>query len=215
MATKTGTRRVTEATALGPEPTNDAVSAIRTALPKHVRFTLEGTTDILFHRWSTESVEAKANAGKNSASKKTDDLDAYVYRTDDGELAIPGTYVHGSMTNAARSKKDPRSPRKSAMDLYKAAIAPITLLATLGVHEWEYVHAERAVVQRNAITRRRPALTAGWKAEWEFLILGTEYVSPMDFLDTLVMAGQFVGLGDHRPTYGRFAVVAFEEVELS
>jgi hypothetical protein len=35
------------------------------------------------------------------------------------------------------------------------------------------------------------------------------YDGPMDFLDVLSLAGKVVGLADHRPTYGRFAVTNF------
>jgi hypothetical protein len=36
-----------------------------------------------------------------------------------------------------------------------------------------------------------------------------EYVSPAALLDTISQAGRLVGVGDFRPTYGRFAVTRF------
>lgn len=99
------------------------------------------------------------------------------------------------------------------MDLYKAAIAPLTELASLGTAKWDFIDARRVTVQRAGITRRRPAFNAGWKATFDFSVLLPEYVAPMDFLDILTLAGRVIGLADMRPTYGRFAVVSFTTKE--
>ena len=45
--------------------------------------------------------------------KKTDNLEAYVWRDDDGMICIPGSYVHRAMVEAGRFIQDPRSARKS------------------------------------------------------------------------------------------------------
>jgi hypothetical protein len=37
-----------------------------------------------------------------------------------------------------------------------------------------------------------------------------EYIPPDGLLDVIVNAGRLVGVGDSRPTYGRFQVVRFE-----
>ncbi|MBR0315381.1 MAG: hypothetical protein IJQ99_00740, partial [Synergistaceae bacterium] len=41
--------------------------------PFSVKIKLQGTQDILFHRWNNEVVEAKAAAKKGSKEKKTED----------------------------------------------------------------------------------------------------------------------------------------------
>jgi hypothetical protein len=192
-----------------PEPTNGAEDQIAYEYPFVCEFTLQGVCPILFHRWNVEAVEEKAAAKKGSAAKKTDNIESYVYRTEDGEIAIPGSYVHGAMIQAARYRQDPRSPRKSAMDLYKAAVASMTEQASLGDTKWDFVDQRRVTIQRAGITRHRPGFNAGWQATFEFGVLLPEYVGPMDFLDVLSLAGKVVGLADHRPTYGRFAVTNF------
>jgi hypothetical protein len=114
---------------------------------------------------------------------------------------------------AAKFKQDPRSPRKSAMDLLKAAVVTLTPLADLGVSNWDYEHKCRVQVQRNGITRVRPALNVGWEAEFVMLVTLPEYVSP-SFLHQLINdAGRLVGIADFRPTYGRFSVTKFEVLE--
>jgi hypothetical protein len=36
------------------------------------------------------------------------------------------------------------------------------------------------------------------------------YISQSDLLETLTIAGKVIGVGDFRPTYGRFQITSFE-----
>lgn len=193
----------------GNSPTNDAAVDIEAAAPLMVTFTIEGTSAFLFHRWSNEAVAAKAVAAKNSTAKKTDNVESYVYRNADGELCIPGEYVRMSVVMAAKYRQDPRSSRKSAFDLFKAGIISLTELASLGVSDWDYLDARRVMVQRSGVTRQRPAMNTGWRAEFQFLINTPEYISPSLLHAVLNDAGRLVGVGDFRPTFGRFLVKSY------
>jgi hypothetical protein len=185
----------------GEVPTNGAKTSIQMSLPYLVDVELEGVSDLIFHRWNCESVTAKGAAAKGSAAK------------DKGELCIPGEYVRRSIIEAAKYRQDPRSPRKSAMDLFKAAIIPLTPLATLGIKTWDYIDTRRVTVQRNGINRSRPAVKVGWRAKFQFQINLPEYVSTGDFAETLANAGRLIGLADIRPTYGRFRVASCEVIK--
>lgn len=195
---------------IGGDINNDAAGAIATLQPYRALIRIEGAADILFHRWSCEAVEAKASAAKGSKAKKVDDVESYVYRDEDRQLCIPGEYLRQSLINAAKYKQDPRSPRKSAMDLMKAALVPLTVLAPLGTADWDYLHKCRVQVQRNAVTRVRPAMKAGWSAEFIVLVNLPEYVEPTALNELTQSAGRLIGLGDFRPTYGRYVVTSFE-----
>lgn len=197
------------------DTTNDAADIIVAEAPYVAHVTIEGVAPILFHRWSNEAVAAKASAAKGSTAKKTDDVESYIYRCADGTIGIPGEYLRGAIcgpAGAAKYRQDPRSPRKSALDLYKAAVVPLTHLASLGKAEWDYLDARRVTVQRAGVTRVRPAFMPGWRAEFDLQVLLPQYVAPTDLHSVISAAGQFVGLADFRPTYGRFAVVGFEVV---
>lgn len=196
------------ATALRPV-SNDAEEMVAIGEPYTVAVTIRGSAAILFHRWSNESVAAKSAAAKNSKAKKTDDLASYVYRCDNGHLGLPGEYLRQSIIGAARFRQDPRSPRKSAMDLYKAGVVAITELADLGVEDADYIDRRRVLIQRNAITRERPALREGWTATIELMVLLPEYIDRTTLLEIIGSAGRLIGVGDFRPTYGRFAVSNF------
>lgn len=190
--------------------TNGGKSAIEQGLPYALSVTVQGASDMLFHRWNCEAVDAKANAAKNSTAKKTDDVESYVWRNEKNELCIPGEYFRQSMVHAAKFKQDPRSPRKSAMDLFRAGVVSLTPLASLGSVDWDYVDTRRVTVQRAGINRVRPAMRQNWSTRVEFQILTPEYIDPTLFQEVLNTAGRLVGVGDFRPTYGRFFISKFE-----
>jgi hypothetical protein len=191
-------------------PSNDGEIFVSMEVPYIAQVRIEGVSAILFHRWSNESVAAKAAAAKNSRAKKSDDVESYVWRDLAGDICIPGTYLRGAIIEAARYRQDPRSTRKSARDLFKAGVISLTELASLGKATWDYLDEQRVLVQRNAITRSRPAFHAGWIAEFEIQVVLPEYIPPADLLTVLTSAGRLVGLADFRPTYGRFQVTRFE-----
>jgi hypothetical protein len=202
MATKTKATKRLEA-----QVNNDAEAAI--LMPYVVECEITGTSPILFHRWSCEDVEAKATAAKNSKAKKTDNIEAYLYRNDKREICIPTEYFRQSIITAAKCRQDPRSPRKSACDLFKASVLSISDLATTGCGEPDYIDKRRVCVQRAGITRLRPALDAGWKVRVLLQVQTPEYIAPSFLLDVMADAGRLVGVGDFRPTYGRFQVSNF------
>jgi len=198
------------------EPTNGAVETIETGLPYIVHVTIEGSADLLLHSWNCEAIEEKSTAKKGSAAKKSDNIESYVRRNEEGFICLPSEYLRMSVVNAAKYRQDPRSPRKSAMDLYKAAIvslvplSPITTVSGELPKIWDYEHRCRVQIQRNGITRCRPAFREGWRVEVPLMVNLPEYVSPRDLNEVIASAGRLIGVGDFRPTYGRFQVVKFE-----
>lgn len=193
--------------------TNDANMLIDMSKPYRVEIKIKGTSDILFHRWSCEDVKEKSNSAKGSKARKTDNVESFVYRCDDNTIGIPGEYLRQSIIGAAKFLQDPRSPRKSAQDLYKAGIVSLTDTASLSKTTWDKLHQCRVTIQRNAITRTRPCFLKGWEASFILLILLPEYI-PVEILTQVVNeAGRLIGLGDFRPTYGRFSVISINELK--
>lgn len=197
---------------------NGASEALASEFPYIANALLRGTTDLLFHRWNTEEVAAKSSAMKNSATKKTDNTESYLWRNAAGEICIPGEYVRQSIIHAAKYSADPRSPRKSAMDLVKAGVQVLSNLSPLGHFVAanggdfaafvapDYLDQRRVVVQRAGITRTRPAFFAGWTARFEFQVVTPELIPPSFLRELLDRAGKLVGIADFRPTFGRFVV---------
>lgn len=189
---------------------NDA--EINIMAPYIVECTITGTAPILFHRWSCEDVAAKNAAAKNSSVKKTDNIEAYLYKNKKGEICVPTEYVRQSLIAAAKFRQDPRSPRKSACDLFKAGIVAISELSSTGLKEADYIDKRRVCIQRAGITRLRPALNTGWSVTVQLQVQTPEYISMQLLNEVLSDAGRLVGVGDFRPTYGRFQVREFKVV---
>lgn len=205
----------TRATSIG-ELTNGAQDIIETNIPYIVHVTITGSADLLLHAWNCEAVEAKSSAKKGSDAKKSDNLESYVRRNDEGVICLPSEYLRMSIVNAAKFRQDPRSPRKSAMDLYKAALVSLVPLSPIVnvtgelPKMWDYEHKCRVQVQRNGITRIRPAFKEGWRVEVPIMCNLPEYVSPKDLNEVIGQAGRLIGVGDFRPSYGRFQVIRFD-----
>lgn len=199
-------------TAVGT-PTNGAQNGIEMQLPYRAQVTIQGVAPILFHAWNVESVESKGNAKKGSKEKKTDDVESYIYRNEKKEICIPGEYLRGSIIAAAKFQQDPRSPRKSAADLFKAAIVSLTPLASLGAKDWDYLDRRRVTIQRNAITRTRPAMREGWTATFILMCNLPEYITEDMLNATIQQAGKLIGLADFRPSFGRFLVTDFKVLD--
>ena len=198
-----------KATAVGPV-SNGAEVEIGFTQPYSVKTVIEGSAPLLFHRWNVEAVAEKARAAKGSKAKKEDNVESYVYRDDRNHICLPGEYFRQSIIHAAKYIQDPRSPRKSAMDLFKAGLVVLTDLASLGKTEWDFLDQRRVTVQRNGLTRVRPAMQKGWRATFELQVILPEYIT-RDVLNAAIQnAGRLVGIGDFRPTYGRFQVIEFK-----
>jgi hypothetical protein len=198
------------------EPTNGGKEAIETGIPYTAHITIVGSADILLHAWNCEAIDEKSKAKKGSDAKKTDNIESYVRRNEEGIICLPAEYLRMSVVNAAKFRQDPRSPRKSAMDLFKAAVVSLAPLSPIIDHkgnvakEWDFEHRCRVQVQRNGITRTRPAFKEGWSTEASLMVVLPEYVDSSTLHEVVSSAGRLIGVGDFRPTYGRFQVSKFE-----
>lgn len=192
----------------GIELLNGVENIVKLETPYVVQIEITGSCPVIFHRWSCEDVASKAAAKKGSKEKKSDNVESFIYRDQDGHICLPGEYLRMAMVYAAKFKQDPRSPRKSAFDLFKAGIVPLTELAKIngGTKNWDFIDQRRVVIQRNSITRMRPSFLKGWSAEIEILVNVPEYIDFTLFCEVLEMAGRLIGVADFRPTYGRFNI---------
>lgn len=209
-----------EPQALGGDISNAGAPTIELEQPYRISVTITGDAPILFHRWQSDAIDAKAKAAKGSAAKKSDNIESYVWRNSDNLICLPGEYLRGSLIDpkngAAKYMQDPRSPRKSALDLFRAGVLSLTEMAPINradgtlADTWDYIDRRRVSVQRNGITRERPAFAAGWSATVILMVTTPHYIDPILLRQTLTQAGRLVGVGDFRPSFGRFSVTNCE-----
>ena len=57
-----------------------------------------------------------------------------------------------------------------------------------------------------------PEFAAGWRMRFHVHVTNDESITPVALRKVLDLAGESVGLGVHRPKYGRFMVVKFDEI---
>lgn len=198
-----------------------AVNGARSEIPGQeyaVSVTIVGTVPLFMHRYDVEGVKSKGRAAKNSAEKKSDDVESYLYRdpADPKQVCIEGPSIKACLRDAARSVPDPRSPRKSARDLVTAGIRVEPFAVHLGKTTWDYIDERRALVQRAAVPRRRPAFKEGWRLTFRIVVLAAEYINEEWLADLVQRAGRFQGLLDGRSIgYGLFRVESIKRVKLS
>jgi hypothetical protein len=209
----------TTANHLGGDVSNSGESAILMEAPYRATIEVTGDSAILFHRWQSDAVAAKASAAKGSAAKKSDDVESYLWRNENNEICLPGEYLRGTLIDprngAAKYQQDPRSPRKSALDLFRAGVISLTDLAPITTVDGrvaiapDYIDRRRVTISRAGITRERPAFYKGWSAEVTLLVTTPQYIDPSLLRRTITQAGMLVGLADFRPTFGRFSITKF------
>ena len=59
-----------------------------------------------------------------------------------------------------------------------------------------------------------PTFSSGWRMKFMIQLMNDESLLPVALKKVLDKAGEAVGLGVHRPKYGRFMVVRFDEVPI-
>lgn len=60
-----------------------------------------------------------------------------------------------------------------------------------------------------------PEFAAGWRMKFQIHVMDDDAITPSALKRVLDKAGEAIGLGVHRPKYGRFMVVGFQEIEIS
>jgi len=192
-------------------PNYEVGDIVDVGVPYSVQVHVRGTSDLLFHRWSCD--ENEEGNRKRKGSKKFPEPDTFLYRDEKNEICIPSEHFRQAVIHAAKYRKDPRSSRKSLRDVCQAGIiCEEPQLIPLGKDKPDYYHKCRVNIQRNSITRIRPAFLKGWECKIVFTILLSEYISEELFNEILIDAGRLCGVGDFRPTYGRFQVIQFKKI---
>lgn len=195
---------------------NAAKNLISFSEPYQATIKVVGTAKMLMHCWNNAAVAEKAAAKKNSEAKKTDDLESYVLRNEKGVIVMPTLNFCAAIREAGKSFSDPTSPRKSMKDRLKAIIIPVEeygiMVSADGANKgksWDFVDSRRVVIQRAGITRNRPGFYEGWSITFNIQVIEPEYLQPAKLYEIIDSAGKFQGLGDFRPTFGRFRIEGF------
>lgn len=183
---------------------------------------IKGTAPLLQHRFPMPSLETMSKGGtkRTGAVDYTQEWKEYFYANSDGEIYQPASHIEGTMIKAAVNFKVTGRGRKTYKDLFRAAVFvtpdeihhdSFTVPDELDTDADKplYLDMRPVVIQRSRVVRIRPAFKAGWELEFTIEVLDDQ-IAPELVQDVLALAGKTVGIGDHRPRFGRFAITRFE-----
>lgn len=183
---------------------------------KEVNVGIRGSVPLLMHRFDesaeldkpTRKVLVKSRDPRKEAEKAA-------YRLPDGTLYAPGSWFL-AMLQAAGSEHKARGSRRSLRYIIPSAVMMeeevVPILNGDGKSKAkEFEVDSRPVVIRatkGRIMRHRPKLNH-WGADFRLLI--DDDVLPLEVVNQLMVeGGQKIGVGDHRPAFGRFIVTKWD-----
>lgn len=168
---------------------------------------VKGVAPLLQHRYADEKQDdsPKQVAGKRDYSKEAE---LALYKSPEGEIYQPSSHIEGAMLKAAANFQIGGRGKKTYKDLFKSAVIVAPFAIPHKNPKWE-VDRRPVIVNRGRIMRERPMFTE-WELEFDVQVMDEQI--PNSVVNAiLTFAGQYVGIGDYRPKFGRFIVTKFEE----
>jgi len=184
--------------------------------------TIEGVAPLLQHKFGVEAQTELADQVKQHSGQKDysgEWLDtAYLLGN---EIYPPAEHIWQAMIRAGVNFRIKGKGRKTYKDLISCAVIVEPDLIPHGLELPEemttdpsqpvYVDKRPVRIQRARVLRERLALSKGWKLAFEMLITDDQLQKEV-IKAILDYAGQYVGIGDFRPKFGRFIVTEFNEM---
>ena len=174
-----------------------------------INVTVKGAAPLLQHRFATEKqteAPVRASGKRNYDSEALDAL----YTLRDGTIYQPATHFEQAIKKSAAKFLIGGRGKKSYKELVQCALL---VKPDCIVHKIQKYNVDRraVIVNKSRIMRERPIFPE-WELEFEIHLLDVQL--KIEAVNTiLVDAGQYVGIGDYRPKYGRFIVTRFEAKE--
>lgn len=191
---------------------------------KTLRVTWKGITPLIMHSCKcVNPLHPIAKELKKYTSKKNkteEDLNiisdlewkAGAYWDDEIGLYIPGENVEATIQNGAKANKKGKDIQKyvDVKDLYIPFNYGENLTLDELVSKYEYRDTRPMNVQRSKVIRTRPRFDQ-WNITFT-LVYNEDKIDLDTIVNAIEYAGQYVGLCDSRPKYGKFVSIV-EEVD--
>ena len=190
---------------------------------KTLRITWKGITPLIMHSCKcVNPLHPIAKELKKYTSKKNkteEDLNiisdlewkAGAYWDDEIGLYIPGENVEATIQNGAKVNKKGKDIQKyvDVKDLYIPFNYGENLTLDELVSKYEYRDTRPMNVQRSKVIRTRPRFDQ-WNITFT-LVYNEDKIDLDTIVNAIEYAGQYVGLCDSRPKYGKFVAIVEEE----
>jgi len=130
-----------------------------------------------------------------------------VVKNKEGELCFPAEEVKQSIVTAGLRFKQNGSRRKNMSKTLHEEVTIKPKLLSFGTSRHTY-HKRAAVVGKKTHEINLRPMVDDWQLEFE---INTGDLSLSLVREILERAGQFIGLGNFRPDFGRYRIVSFQE----
>ena len=171
-----------------------------------IKVKVKGTAPLIMHKFVP--TEGTASRGKKVYIPE-EEAEKVAYRNDKGDLVLPTTHFKASMVKSAVDF--PAKGKKSYKDYIKAGLLMMETEIEITPNKYE-VYTCPVVVNRSRIARSRP-LIRDWSCEFTIEIIDETWLNPSIVKEILTAAGQFKGVGDNRPEFGRFEIEEFKKIK--
>ena len=190
---------------------------------KNVKVTMRGTTPLIMHSCQCVNplhpISRQMKEITSKRKKTEDDLlklsdlewEAGAYWKDGFGLYMPAENVEATLVNGAKAFKKGKDVQKycNVVDLYIPFNYGENLTKEELIANYEYRDTRPMTVNRSKVLRTRPRFDQ-WSIQFT-LQYDEEKIDLADIVQFIEYAGQYVGLCDSRPKYGKFTSV-IEEV---
>jgi hypothetical protein len=186
---------------------------------KTIDFHIRGVAPLLMHNGQLANPLnpfTKAIKAITAKKKKTDEdytevarLEIFggLYVDDQGRPVLPGEVIEGTIVSGARKTKKGKDALSAIIVdgnfplIYDGPKTPETLWEDKRFH-----YTVGVTVGQSCVMRTRPIFKS-WECKFTVHYLD-EVFNPQEVIDFVETAGRVAGLGDRRPKFGRFEVVA-------
>ena len=130
------------------------------------------------------------------------------WETADGLLGVPGAAIWRSLYDAAKAFKQGENVKRALM--FEDVTIPLMVEGRpYTADEWitdpAHIDYRPVAVQRAKTMRARPLIPVGWSVELTVELMD-DVMDARQMVPIFERAGRLVGLGDWRPTYGRYEI---------
>jgi hypothetical protein len=176
--------------------------------------TVQGKTDILFNRHALHPVDQEGSSVR---------LEDSVWRDGRGFICIPGDWMYQAVLQASRSIPNGAEGKETRMH-FQTSLVSLHPLVRVGPRpykrNWDFLDRQACVPGLRAsghveMTRMRPAFREGWEATFRLAIVISSLIPSPLLYRAVADAGEFLGMGDLRPTQGRFRIIDFKTRQLT
>jgi len=174
----------------------------------NIKVKIKGTADLLQNKLNLEggekiSLRKTAETPEEEASKKA-------YKDENGYY-FPSTWVEGMLVKSGAAFPMKGYGKKTWKDPVKGGVFCVEDKIRLSSKKYEIFRI--AATNPNSRGKRiisRPLFKEGWEAQFTLSVIDERFTIGV-IKELLDRGGQYIGMGDWRPKYGRFIVTECKE----